>query len=188
MTHKLEIDYIAEILPQEWVLSHMSGSTAQRSGTRMTSPQSIWNWRPTRLNCRSPTGLVEIETSLLNGTHKISHAPGPRARAVISQEPGPDPPVGEYPGEAGWRYRGHLAAAHPEDTDTGGRHVGEHSNRSTLCWQLTSWLISTKTRPHPTACRCQCRDASGQQLAGAQLPTPISPDPTMGADGPCPVL
>ena len=141
---------------------------AQRSGTRKTSPQSIWNWRPAGLNCRNPTGLGERETSLLNGTHKISHAPGPRARAVISWEPGPDPPAGpgECPGEAGWRYRGHLAAAHHEDTDPGGRYVGEHSNRWTLCWQLTSWLISTKTWLHPTNCRCQCRDASCQTTNG----------------------
>ena len=29
-------------------------------------------------------------------------------------------------------------------------------------WQWASWLISTKNWPHPTACRHQCWDASGQ--------------------------
>ena len=44
-----------------------------------------------------------METPLLQGTHKISHAPQPRAEAVISKEPGSDPPadLGESPGEAG---------------------------------------------------------------------------------------
>ena len=30
-----------------------------------------------------PRGLWEIETPLLNGTHRISHTPRPRAEAVI---------------------------------------------------------------------------------------------------------
>ena len=33
-------------------------------------------------NFRGPTGLREIETSLLKGAHKVSHAPGARAKGV----------------------------------------------------------------------------------------------------------
>ena len=54
----------------------------------------------------------------------------------------------------GW---GRVAAAHPGDIDTGGRHIGEY------CWWMTYWLISSKTCPHPTACRQPCWDASGQR-------------------------
>ena len=32
------------------------------------------------LECRSSTGLGETETTLLEGTHKVSHALGPRAK------------------------------------------------------------------------------------------------------------
>ena len=52
---------------------------------------------------RTYTELGEIEIPLLKRAYKISHAPGPRAEAVISKEPGSDPPadLGESPGEAG---------------------------------------------------------------------------------------
>ena len=42
MTHKLENNYIAEVLPQEWVLRLTSGSPAWGSGIGRRIPQSIW--------------------------------------------------------------------------------------------------------------------------------------------------
>ena len=50
-----------------------------------------------------------METLLLKGICKISHARGPRAKAEIGQEPGSDLPAGpgESPGEVG------VAEAHP---------------------------------------------------------------------------
>ena len=35
-----------------------------------------------------------METSILEGAYKVSHAPAPRAEAVTFSEPGPDLPVG----------------------------------------------------------------------------------------------
>ena len=54
-----------------------------------------------------------------------------------------------------------VCEAYPGDTDSGDHHVWE-----SLC--LSSWhcwchsLISTKTQPCLTICRCQCWDPSGQ--------------------------
>ena len=59
------------------------GSPAQGSCTRKTSPQNIWLWSPVGLTFRRARGLWEIETPLLKGAHRTSHAPGPRAEAVI---------------------------------------------------------------------------------------------------------
>ena len=81
----------------------MSGSPAWGSGIRGRSPQSIWLWRPAGLDCRSSTGLGEAETPFLEDAHNVLHVPGPRAKAVTSQEPRPDLPasLGGCPGEAG---------------------------------------------------------------------------------------
>ena len=43
-SYKLENNYTAEILPQEWGFCCISASTAQPSSTKKTSPQSIWLW------------------------------------------------------------------------------------------------------------------------------------------------
>lgn len=60
----------------------MSGSSAQGSFTRKISPQNGYLGRPAGLTFKSPKGLGEIETSLLEGKRKILHGPGPRAEAV----------------------------------------------------------------------------------------------------------
>ena len=65
------------------VLSPMSGSPALGLSTEKMSPQSIQLSKPTGLNSRNPTELREIENSLLKSEYKISHIPGPRAKAVI---------------------------------------------------------------------------------------------------------
>ena len=66
------------------------------------------------LDCKSSTGLGETETSLLKSAHKISGAQGPRAKAVIWQEPRPELPasLGESPGEAGFSYGSPFGHGH----------------------------------------------------------------------------
>ena len=39
--------------------------------------------KPADLNFRKPVGLEEIETSLIKGTHEISHTLAPRTKTVI---------------------------------------------------------------------------------------------------------
>ena len=75
------------------------------------------------------------ETSLLKGTQKISHALGPRAKAVIGQEPGPDLPagLGGCPGKVGggcgspWGRRHwwqqYLETFYSMNTAAGGCHL-----------------------------------------------------------------
>ena len=55
-----------------------SGSPAWLSGIVRRSPWSIWHWRSIGLECRSYTGLREIETLLLEGAHRVSCALDPR--------------------------------------------------------------------------------------------------------------
>ena len=71
-------------------------------------------------DCRSSTGLGEIETPLLEGTHKVVYASGPREGAVTPGETEPDLPVsvGGSPAEVA------VAVAHREDKDTGSRSSG----------------------------------------------------------------
>ena len=77
-----------------------------------------------------------VAPPLLKATHKISHAPGPRAKEVIWKKPGSDPPADlrEPPHEAG------ETGAHPGNTNTGGSHSWElvlpHGH---LCWQVPFW-------------------------------------------------
>ena len=56
---------------------------------RLHSP-GFWHWKDKpsehlvlNLTTGVPKGLEEIDTSLLKDTHKISHAPGLRAKAII---------------------------------------------------------------------------------------------------------
>ena len=70
------------------------------------------------LNCRSSTGLGETEIPLLEGAHRVSHTPGPGAKAVLPYEPGPDllAGLGGSPGEAGG------SCGFPGVIKAGGRH------------------------------------------------------------------
>ena len=70
------------------VLSPKPGSPAWGSRIRGRSSQSIWLWRPVGLECRSSTGLEEIETLLLEGAHKVSHALELRAKQGLHRHLG----------------------------------------------------------------------------------------------------
>ena len=76
------------------------------------------------LDCRTLTGLEETETLLLEGTHKVVCASGPREGAVTPGETEPDLPasVGGSPAEAGG---GNVA--HYGDKDTGSSRSGKYS-------------------------------------------------------------
>ena len=74
VTHRLENNYVI-------IMSPTSDSPAQGSDIGKRSPQSIWLWRPARLNCRGSTELGKIKTSLSKGAHKIWCALGPRAKS-----------------------------------------------------------------------------------------------------------
>ena len=56
-----------------------SGFPAQETCSRKTSSQNIWLWHP----AGRPRGLLETETPLLKGTHRISHTASPSVEAVV---------------------------------------------------------------------------------------------------------
>ena len=58
----------------------MSGFPIWRSSNGRRNPQRIRLWSPLGFDCRTLTGLGETETPLLEGTHKILCAPGPRGK------------------------------------------------------------------------------------------------------------
>ena len=72
-------------------------------------------------DCRTSTDLGETETSLLEGTHKVVCASGPRGRSGDPIETEPDLParVGGSPAEVG------MALSHSEDKDNGSRSSGK---------------------------------------------------------------
>lgn len=47
------------------------------------SPRNIWLWKPVGLVLRRASGLQATETLILEGVHKIVHAPSPSAEALI---------------------------------------------------------------------------------------------------------
>lgn len=140
------------------------------------------NWPPEHLALKASRALLQEphrtrgnREFTLNGTHKVSHAPWHRAKAVMWQKPG----LGLLLVLERLLERWEATAAHPADTDTGGGHNGEHlaTWKSLLQW-LAYWTISSKPWPQPTACREQCWDASGQQ------PTGWGQEPHKSADRP----
>lgn len=83
-THKLKNNYIAEIFHKEWVLRTLHQSPQSGgSWTGKMSLQSIGVWRQVEFFYKNLTGLGKIDTLLLKGANKISHAPGPKAKVVI---------------------------------------------------------------------------------------------------------
>ena len=54
-----------------------------------------------KLAFRSPRGMWKIETPLLKSVHKISHALGPTAEAVIQKLAGPLADLRDSPEESG---------------------------------------------------------------------------------------
>ena len=64
----------------EKVLSSMSGFPIWGSGNGRRNSQRIKLWRLAGFDCRTSTGLGETETPLLEGTHKIVCASGPRGK------------------------------------------------------------------------------------------------------------
>jgi len=71
-------------------------------------------WKAAELDYRDCTGLGTTETPVLEGTHKVSHALGPRAKAVTRNLHQTCLVVSEaLLGK--WR----SSVAHPGDVDTG---------------------------------------------------------------------
>ena len=84
---------------------------------------------------------------------------GPRAKAVVWWEPGPDLPAG-----LGVSCRGGVTVAPGGNTDISSRHIEEHLAKR--AWRLPCWLLGARTWPRPAACGAWVLDASGQATKG----------------------
>ena len=122
------------------VLSPMSGFPTRGSGNGRRNSQRIRLWSLVGFDCKTSIGLGETETPLLEGTHKVVCAPGPR-------------------GKEQWPHRRlnqtyllvleHLlqrqgaTVAHCRDKDTGSRSSGKYF----LAWALPESTISPNKEP-----------------------------------------
>lgn len=117
----------------EWLQSQTFSPRKNGSEThiRLPSPEVLdWEEKTAEYFClkgqwdlllRDPEGCGK-QTPLLKGAHKISHALGPRAEAVIWKEPESDSTADLRgpPGQTGGNW------SSPGNIDTGGSHFGEH--------------------------------------------------------------
>ena len=161
MTHKLENNIIAKVLPEEW--EFWAPRQAPQAGSLASGeePQTIWLWKPAGRDHRTGGNR---NTTLGGCTQGLVCTRNQGDKAVASQEPGPDLPAGSVvsPGEVGGSC-GPLQ---------GQRH-----------WWWRYWEIligmscpaghhfDAKTWPHPTACGFQCWDASGLTTGQEHSPT-----------------
>ena len=125
--------------------------------TGKRSLQSIWLWRPSGLNCRSPTRLGEKDFTLKGLTQNLTCT---RTQGKSSNLIGAWARSTCWPWRVSWRGREWLQLTLGTKTlvsDTlGNIQLHEQS------WQLISWVISATTWPHLTASMWQCWDTSGQ--------------------------
>ena len=137
---------------------HVRLSQPGGSGIGRRSPQSIWLWRPVRLECRSSRGLGETENPLLESAHKVSRALGPRAKQWLHRS------LGQTYLQVlkGLLRRWRSTATHHEGKDPGGRGPSEYS----LAWTLLEVTILA-LRPGLT-----------QQPAGSSAGMPEAKQPT----------
>ena len=132
------------------VLSPTSGFPTWGSSNRRRNSQRIRLWRLVVIDCRTLTGLGETETPLLEGTHKVVCASGPRGKE-------------QWPHRRlnqtyllvleGLLQRRGVSLAHCGDKDTGSRSSGKYS----LVWALLKTTIS----PTKELGSLQCWVASG---------------------------
>ena len=106
------------------------GSPVRGSWTRKMSLQNVWLRRPVGLTFGRARGLWEIETPLLNGTHRICS----RIQSRNSYLKG----VWVTPNcRPSWREGGDWSSL-PRDTDTGGSHLGKLAIPQGH-WQVSFW-------------------------------------------------
>ena len=97
---------ISEILPKEWAIWAQYQAPQHWVLYQEDEPPEHLALKTRESYFGRARGLWEIETPPLKSAHKISHALGPRAEAVIWKEPGSDLPadLGEPPREAGGNW------------------------------------------------------------------------------------
>ena len=121
----------------------MSGFPAWGSSSGRRNSQRIRLWRQARFDCRTSTGLGKIETPLLEGTHKVLCASGPRGK---EQWPHRRLNQNYLLVMEGLLQRRGMAVAHRGDKDTGSRSSGKYP----FAWALPESTISPTKEPIPS--------------------------------------
>ena len=122
------------------VLSPTSGFPTWGSCNGRKNSQRIRLWRLAGFDCRTATGLGETETALLEGTHKVVCAWGPRGK---EQWPHRRLKQTQLLVLGGLLQRRGVAVAHRGDKDTGSRSSGKYY----LVWTLPESAISLTKEP-----------------------------------------
>ena len=82
VTHKLENAYTTEVHPLEWSEDSEPHVRPPNLGVQQREEEFLLRlWRLAGFDCRTSTWLGEIETSLLEGTHKVLCTSGHRGRS-----------------------------------------------------------------------------------------------------------
>ena len=145
--HPRPREQITEVLLLLWRLWGLCQASQPGVLQGIRKSQGIWLWRPVGFDCRFSTGLEEIETLLLQGTHKILCKLRPKAKEQLSHRR-----LKIYLLVLeGLLQRHGVAVAHHRDKGTSNR------NPRSTCWQEPSWKS-----PYHRACRLQGWVASGQ--------------------------
>ena len=133
------------------------------------SPQGVRKpWGSVGPTFRTTRGLWEMESPLVNGAHKISRAPGPRAEAGIWKEPGSDLPAdpSESPGD---RRQLQLALGHRHWGSLFVELVDHMAPGARECQGGIPPLASSAwIQPCPPACWYQYWDTTCQAMSRAR--------------------
>ena len=155
VTHKLENNYMTEVIPEEWKFwsPHQAPhheSLASGGVPRASGFEGQWG-----SDHRNSTGMGETETPLLDVAHKVLCTPGRRGKSNDLIRAWARPTCWYW--RVSCRGRGKLWL-------TAGEKIMEAVVLENTHWQEPSCRspFSHKTWPHPMACMLQCWNTSGQ--------------------------
>ena len=144
------------------VLSPTSGFPAWGSGNGRRNFQRIRLWRLVGIDCRTSRGLGETETLLLEGTHKIVCASGPRGKEQWPHRRLNQTYLLVLEGLLQWQG---AAVAHHGDKDTDSRSSGKYS----LAWAFLESTVSPTKRPVTSSYRLTSIYPQAKHLTGREL-------------------
>ena len=159
VTHKLENNYTTEVHPLEWRLwaphqAYQSGG----SGNGRKNSQRIRLWRLVGFDCRTSTGLRVTKTPLLEGTHKVVCASGPRGKVQWHHKRLNQTYLLVL---EGLLQRQGAAVAHLRDKDTSSRSSGKYF----LVWPLPECTINPTKEPVGSSAGSQAKQPTGRELS-----------------------
>ena len=195
--NKMEKNYSTEVLPLLWKFwapcqAFQPGNPAKSERERereIRYPQGIWLWRPAGFDCRTSTRPGWTEPPLLEDTHKILHASGPRRKEQWPHRT----PHQTLPDSVGVSCRDCGAAVtRCRDNGTGNSSTGS----CLLVWNLLEVTVSPIIEPIDSRTRLpkvkkltgREHNTTHQQASGLKIywtwPCPLEQDPVLPTTSP----